>query len=177
MNIHANFSYNGKALQISIGAESLHPQKARNMIQDSLIEFMDDEGSNGRLLYEIMTNLKESMDVDHRYGLSDGFVRHAYHGVMVWIKLLELPYYKCEGKYHAHGKFLLFDDIQEELTRDTPGCKVDVYGFGNNEPAWCDPYILICARRKEDAKIVAERVTDKLLFHQEKCSRHCKFLS
>jgi hypothetical protein len=147
------------------------------MIQRSLMEFMGDEGSNGRLLYELMTNLKGSINVEHRYGVSDGLVRQTYHGVMVWMKLLELPYNECEGKYHAHGNFLLLDNVQEELTHDTPGCKVDVYGFGNNTPVFCDPYVLISAKRKEEVKIVAERVTDKLLLHQEKCISYCKFLS
>jgi hypothetical protein len=50
------------------------------MIQGSIIEFMDDEGSNGRLLYELMTNLEGSINFD---GVANGFVQQRYHGVMV----------------------------------------------------------------------------------------------
>jgi formamidopyrimidine-DNA glycosylase len=43
----------------------------------------------------------------------------------------------------AHGKLLRNHFVQEKLTHDTTGCKVDVYGFGNTTPMLCDPYVLI----------------------------------
>ena len=162
-------------LRITIGTdENCRVRKARDMIQGSIIEFMDDEGSNGRLLYELMTNLEGSINFD---GVANGFVQQRYHGVMVWMKLLELPYFEFKGTYRAHGGFLQRDIVQSELKYGTTGCKVDVYGFGNKTPLLCDPYILISAVRKEEVNIVAERVTDKLLVHQGKCHMGCKFLS
>jgi hypothetical protein len=58
---------------------------------------------------------------------------------MVWMKLLELPYFEFNRKYHAHGKFLLNHFFQKQLIHDTNGCKVNVYGFGNFTSLLCDP--------------------------------------
>lgn len=170
---------NDGKLRITIGNSGKSPsRKARDMIQGTLIEFMDDEGSNGRLLDKLMTNLEESNNFDHVHGVSNGLVcQERYHGVMVWMKLSELPYYQCKGKYCAHGSFLQHHDVKEELMHDTTCCKVDVYGFGNNTPLLCDPYVLISAHRKEEVQIVAYRVTHKLPVHQEKCNLGCRFLS
>ena len=50
-------------------------------------------------------------------------VQQRCQGVMVWMKLLELPYYEFIGKYHAHRKLLRNHFVQEELTHDIArGC-------------------------------------------------------
>ncbi|KAL3763214.1 hypothetical protein ACHAW5_005174 [Stephanodiscus triporus] len=166
------------ALQVKIDAdENRCLVKARKNIMKLLVEFLNDECSNGRLLYELMVNLEGC----NNGTTENGFVRHEqeYYGrknVMVWMKLLELPYFKSKGKNHAHGNFLLQPYVLAELTHGT-GCSIDVYGFGNKTPLLCDPYVIISAGRKEEVNIVAERVTDKLLTHQEKCILGCKFLT
>jgi hypothetical protein len=148
-------------LQVIIGADETQQrakkEKARKIINELLVEFLNDEGSNGRLLYELMANLDGSASkLSHAVvgTRANGFVRQGYNGVLVWMKLLELP-------YPESGSCLLHPDVQKELTCGTC-CSVDVYGFGNKTPSSCDPYVLIRARQKKEVNIVAERVTVKL---------------
>lgn len=164
-------------LQIIISeSENRGLQKARGMIEGSLIEFLNDEGSNSRLLYELMTTLTGSINLQHVL-TSNGLVHHEDpNRLSVWMKLLELPYFAFKGKHRPHGKFLQDYFVQKELTYGTD-CSIIVYGFGYKTPAYCDPYILVSARKKEEVSIVEERVIEKLRAHQGACSMCCKFLS
>ena len=148
--------------------------KARGIIEGSLIEFLNDEGSNSRLIYELMTTLTGNINREHVL-TSNSLVNHDDpNRSRVWMKLLELPYFVFKGKHRPHGKFLQDYFVQKELTYGTD-CSIIVYGFGYKTPAYCDPYILISARKKEEVRIVEERVTEKLRAHQGACSMCCKF--
>jgi hypothetical protein len=92
------------------------------------------------------------------------------------MKLLELPYFAYKGGHRPHGKFLQDYFVQKELTYGTD-CSIIVHGFGYKTPAYCDPYILVSARKKEEVSTVEERVTEKLRAHQCTCSMYCKFLT
>ncbi len=148
--------------------------KARGIIEGSLIEFLNDEGSNSRLIYELMTTLTGNLNREHVL-TSNSLVHHDDpNRSRVWMKLLELPYFAFKGKHRPHGRFLQDYFVQKELTYGTD-CSIIVYGFGYKTPAYCDPYILISARKKEEVRIVEERVTEKLRAHQGACSMCCKF--
>jgi hypothetical protein len=133
--------------------------RARGMVEDSIIEFLNDENSNGRLLYELATTASGSINFDH-IRTSDGFVLQEKPN-RVWMKLLELPYAESnKGRKQFHGKFLLPRQSQDEMIHGTD-CVKRIYAF-KYEPNWCEPYILISGQRKEEVVIVAERVDDKL---------------
>jgi protein involved in ribonucleotide reduction len=140
--------------------------RAREMVQDSIIEFLNDENSNGRLLYELATTASGSINFDH-IRTSDGFVLQEKPN-RVWMKLLELPYAESKGgRKQYHGKFLLNRQLQDEMIHGTQFVKrIRIYAFRdefrNDEPIWCKPYILISGQRKEEVVIVAERVDEKL---------------
>ena len=71
-------------------------RRARGMVEESIIEFLNDENSNGRLLYELATTASGSINFDH-IRTADGFVHQEWHGHSsvkkpnLWMKLLELP--------------------------------------------------------------------------------------
>ena len=133
--------------------------RARGMVVDTIIEFLNDENSNGRLLYDLATTASGSINFDH-IRTSDGFVLQEIPK-RVWMKLLELPYAESNGgRKQYHGKFLLNRHLQDEMIHGTD-CVKHIYAF-RDEPNWCEPYILISGQRKEDVVIVAERVDDKL---------------
>ena len=130
--------------------------RARGMVEDSIIEFLNDKNSNGRLLYELATTASGSINFDH-IRTSDGFVLQQKPN-RVWMKLLELPYAESNGEYY--GKFLLPSQLQDEMIHGTNCVKLRICAF-KKEPIWCEPYILISGQRKEEVVIVAERVDDK----------------
>ena len=104
-------------LQIIISESENHGlQKTRGMIEGSLIELLNDEGSNSRLLYELMTTLTGSINLQHVL-TSNGIVHHEDpNRLRVWMKLLELPYFAYMGGHRPHGKFLQDYFVQKELT-------------------------------------------------------------
>lgn len=137
-------------------------RRARGMVEDTIIEFLNDENSNDRLLYDLATTASGSINFDH-IRTSDGFVLQEMP-TRVWMKLLELPYAESNGgRKQYHGKFLLHRHLQDEMIHGTD-CVKRIYAF-RDEPIWCEPYILISGQRKEDVVIVAERVDYKLRTH------------
>ena len=136
--------------------------RARGMVEETIIEFLNDENSKGRLLYDLATTASGSINFDH-IRTSDGFVLQEMPK-RVWMKLLELPYAESNGgRKQYHGKFLLNRHLQDEMIHGTD-CVKRIYAF-RDEPIWCEPYILISGQRKEDVVIVAERVAYKLRTH------------
>lgn len=165
-----------QSFRITISEHDNHGlKKARGMVEESIIEFLNDENSNGRLLYELSTNANGSINFDH-IPTADGFVLQQWCDYsnskkikQVWMKLLELPYAESNESREWHGKFLLNRQFQEELTCSTD-CSAWVYGFGETAPIWCDPYVLIRGQRKEEVILVAVRVSEKLRKHAAKYS-------
>lgn len=133
-------------------------RRARGLVEDSIIDFLNDENSHGRLLYDLATTASGSINFDH-IRTSDGFVLQE-KPKRVWTKLIELPYSESNRGRKYHGKFLLPRQLKNEMIHGTD-CVIRIHAF-KFEPIWCEPYILISSHRKEEVIIVAERVDDKL---------------
>lgn len=151
---------------------------AKLMIEDSIFQFLGDENSEARLLcemglasrgnYFINKTLEGAIHQENR--TRDG---------MVWMQLLELPLAELrgnrQGEFIPHGEFLEKGNVQDELIGHAD-CSIEVYGFGNNIPTYCEPYVLVTGKKKDEVHTVAENITQKLRKHQAKCGR-CSFLS
>lgn len=161
----APFNHRGKVTQ------------AKFMVEELILEYMNDVSSDGRLLYELALATRGSYSVQRTTG---GCIWQQNHtdpgnrsGGFVWMKLLELPYFKAQGTLFPHGDFLLLAELQEEL-KDGTECTIEVYGFDDGIPERCAPYVLVSGRKRDDVQAVAGNVEQRLLKHQSRCS--CKFL-
>eukprot|EP00579_Thalassiosira_antarctica_P025753 CAMPEP_0202018022 /NCGR_PEP_ID=MMETSP0905-20130828/38520_1 /ASSEMBLY_ACC=CAM_ASM_000554 /TAXON_ID=420261 /ORGANISM="Thalassiosira antarctica, Strain CCMP982" /LENGTH=92 /DNA_ID=CAMNT_0048578851 /DNA_START=1 /DNA_END=276 /DNA_ORIENTATION=+ len=92
------------------------------MITESLFEFMDDEGSKRRLIYELAITAEGTYKF-RRAGGGAVQIRHIEHRP-VWMTLLELPSAKFNGKLIPHGRFLLEYDAPQWVKGDT-NCSVE----------------------------------------------------
>lgn len=162
-------------MTVTIKSDNTHNMKmAKKMIEESLIRYLDDDSSEGRLIYDL------AVTAEYNYFMNktpEGPVRQESHteSGLVWMQVIELPFVNNKGKFGGispHGEFLLFDDTQSEVLDDS-NCSFEVCGFGDNVPMWCNPYVLIAGHRKDDVSQVAGNVTDKLLKHQSRC--RCQF--
>lgn len=146
------------------------------MVVGSLLEFLRDANSAGRLIYELAKTAKGTFDMNIRQAGGPVRAKCQHTGRLVWMKLLELPMAEDKGKLTPHGDFLLMPKVQAELKGGTNNCSIELYGFEGCIPELCDPYVLISGKRKDEVDLVAAKVADKLLKHQQKCTWKCKFL-
>lgn len=151
---------------------------AKRMIEDSIFEFLGDENSEAKLICEMALTSEGNYFIAKS---SEGAIRQERRtrDGMVWMQFLELPLAELrgnrQGEFIPHGAFLEQGCVQDELIGHTD-CSIEVYGFGNNTPTYCDPYVLVTGKKKDEVHTVAENITKKLLKHQAKCGR-CSFLS
>ena len=71
------------------------------MITESLPEFMDDESSEGRLIYELAITGEGTYEFRQAEGAVEQECNIAHR--LVWMKLLELPSAKRNGKWTPQG--------------------------------------------------------------------------
>ena len=147
-------------------------ERGIRMITESLLEFMDDESSERRLIYELAITAGGTYKFRRAEG---GAVQQECPNshCLVWMKLLELPSAKSKGKLTPHGKFLEHGGVQQEVKCNT-NCSVEVYCSGYSIPILSGPYVLVCGNNLEEVNEVAARVADKIDVHQQGCS-YCQF--
>lgn len=161
-------------ITIETYGESSNLGKAKQMIEESLLQFLNDKSSEGRLLYELASTLQCNFNIQKG---ENGLVRqesYTKYGI-VWMKLLELPCGRSrKGNRTYHGKFLMNQQLTEEV-KDGRKCSVKVYGIQEGHTSeLCDPYVLISGNAKDEVNQVAANMEGKLIKHQKGCS--CKFL-
>eukprot|EP00579_Thalassiosira_antarctica_P009739 CAMPEP_0201920362 /NCGR_PEP_ID=MMETSP0903-20130614/8986_1 /ASSEMBLY_ACC=CAM_ASM_000552 /TAXON_ID=420261 /ORGANISM="Thalassiosira antarctica, Strain CCMP982" /LENGTH=954 /DNA_ID=CAMNT_0048457085 /DNA_START=96 /DNA_END=2963 /DNA_ORIENTATION=- len=147
-------------------------ERGIRMITESLFEFMDDESSVGRLIWELAITAEGT----YEFYQSEGAVQQECPNshCLVWMTLLELPSAKSKGKLTPHGKFLDLGGVQQGIKGDT-NCSVEVYCSGHSIPILSGPYVLVCGNDPKEVNEVAARVADKIEIHQQGCSYHCQF--
>jgi len=127
-----------------------------SMIEESLTEFVSDENSEKKMLYELLSTAEGSFNVKR-----NDDCRMISRG-KEWWALFELPYHKGHGQYH--GKFLIHSQSQ------MPGdCKLELFGdtFGVSlEHA--SPFVLIRGTKHKDVKDAVSIVRDKMRKHQNR---------
>jgi len=129
---------------IDITIRSIRPRfeisKAREMVEDSLLDFLACDGSRARLMYELAMSLHGARNLEHD---NSGVVqqRHFINGKeMVWMKLLDLP------ATWDNSDVVCFN---LQALRDDP-CNMNIFGnsLGNMNipPHLCPPFALIWGR-------------------------------
>lgn len=99
------------------------------MVVGSLLEFLRDANSAGRLIYELAKTAKGTFDMNIRQAGGPVRAKCQHTGRLVWMKLLELPMAEDKGKLTPHGDFLLMPKVQAELKGGTNNCSIELYGF------------------------------------------------
>jgi len=157
--------------------ESLHPfddvKRAKIMIEKSLLEFIEDVNSEGRLLYELATYAKGTYNIRKVASAVQQYC-HISHRLL-WMKLLELPLSEWKGKRTPHGRYLLSSLTQQWLKGST-NCSVEVFGFGESIPALCGPYVIVCGNDVDAVNEVSDRVVGEIDKHMRGCPAGCRFL-
>lgn len=128
-------------------------RKAKVMIEGSLMEFVDDKNSEGRLVYELAMMAEGSFEFRREGGAVQQLCHTPPHD-LVWMKLLELPSID-------HGRHLFRPDSKQWIRGGTR-CVVKVHCAGFSLPRLSDPYVLVFGRNLDEVDEVSGRVAAKL---------------
>ena len=134
--------------------------RAREMIEDSLLEFVECDGAKARLLYELAALLDGNGSPDIEQFAESGIVqqRDFRTNDMAWMRLVDLPTFE-------NNDFLSFkEDLRHRMQQ--PGeCSVEVFIQGDNlklPVTLCKPFALICAKCSDDLVNAAQWVEDSV---------------
>ena len=159
-----------------ITSSAIHDvRKAKRMITASLLEFLCDENSDRRLIYDLALTSTGTFILQKA---DNGTVQQECQNSrrLIWMKALGLPMSNFHGKkLIPHGRFLVQSNWQQKLRRGT-SCDIEVYGFNHSEPMLANPYVLICGDNSHDVTEVAGRVEEALFDHHQKCEFGCQFM-
>ena len=138
------------------------------LIIQTLTEFIDDENSEGRLLFDLAMTAKGTY-VFRRTKFAVEQECNISHR-MIWMNILELPMSKRGRKWSPHGQFLLNGNLLEQIKGGTD-CQVEVFGgTQDSNPKWCGPYVLVSGNHGGDVNDVASRVKCEINNHVRKFS-------
>ncbi len=135
--------------------------KGISMIEESLVDFISDENSSIRMLYDLMWSAEGSFKVKRNDGCN--MVYREMNGIQSWCALIDLPYKEREeGKIEYHGKFLT--RLELPLAGD---CVIELFGDDFDVPlAYTSPFVLIRGTKHKDVKDAVLQVRDKMKRHQ-----------
>ena len=128
-----------------------------SMIEESLMEFVSDENSEKKMLYELLSTAQGSYKVK----INDrcGMIGRGNE----WWALFDLPYKSygdSTGQYH--GKFLT--QLQPEMPGD---CKLELFGNAFGVPLeHTSPFVLIRGTNHNDTARAVSVARDKMRQHQ-----------
>jgi hypothetical protein len=143
-------------------SSSLNVGKGISMIEESLVDFISDENSSIRMLYELMLTATGSFKIEKKEYEGCRVVRRVYNGVKNWSVLFDLPYSVRGGSKQYHGKFLTLVDLP--MPDD---CIIEVFGDDFDVPlAHTSPFALIRGIKLKDVTDVVLMVRDKMKRHQ-----------
>lgn len=125
---------------------------ARQMIQSLLLQFVGNDGSRGRLLYEVA----QSCWGDHRPSLSTSnavkdinpFYSPQDHGKEFFMSVVELPYKVTKAGKSVHAAYLLSRETLHSI--QASGAYIRVVATEFKIPTkLCEPYVLVCGKSYE----------------------------
>ena len=141
-------------ISINAGAPG-NVEQGISMIEESLMEFLSDENSEKKMLFELLSTAQGSYYVkrNHGYGM-------IYRG-KEWWALSELPYHIESGK--RHGKCL--------TNKRMPGdCKMELFGDIFGVPLkHASPFVLVRGTTHKDVKDAVSVLRDQMRQHQGRC--------
>lgn len=133
-----------------------------SMIEESLMEFISDENSEKRMLYELISTVEGSYRV-HRNDDCRMLLRE-YAGIKSWWALFELPYKEGEEGGVYHGKFLQHSLSKTPLPGD---CIIELFGEDFGAPLeHASPFALIRGTKHKNVKEAVSMVRHAMKRHQ-----------
>ena len=147
-------------------AEGCNIPAAMNMVLDSLIEFVNDENTSGKLLYELSSQTGEPAKIQLP-SVVQNLDPTCRNGIL-WAVSIDLPFHEQTGQYH--GIFL--KNISARI-QNIANCILRLYGgeigYKLSFPD-CLPYALIFGRKKTDVVNAVDIVHEAMRVHQSRCS-------
>lgn len=133
-----------------------------SMIEHSLMEFISDENSEKRMLYELISTAEGSYNFKRNDGCR--MLLREYAGIKSWWALFELPYKEREDGGEYHGKFL--QKLRSKLP--IPGdCIIELFGGDFGAPLeHASPFVLIRGTKHKDVKEAVSMVRHAMKRHQ-----------
>ena len=158
----------GKRIPLHITIRPVQTQcnmvKAKEEIEDSLINFLDCTGAQERLLYELALTIEGETQL--KRDCESGVVEQRRLGTnkVSSMKLLDLPYFR------SNVLFSFRKDVQERLHQETQ-CTVDVFSqviTSKLPDDLCKPFSLICGKTKNDVDKAAMIVASIINSYQQR---------
>ena len=144
--------------------------RARHMIQDLFLDYVGNDGSRGRLIYE----LARSFCGPHRpKNSSSNAVKDANpllgnHSVD-YMSIVELSYEHTREK-SFHAAHILHKPFLQEISG--LGCDLILVAKGFKIPTnLCDPYVFVYGRKFQDVDGAVQIVKKKIWQHQQVCGK------
>lgn len=155
-------------MRITFASESVqNVQRAYGMIKQSLLEYLLDDNSEKRLIYELAMSASGSHNI---HETSSGLLLLHHNGATAWWVIFELPrgaaHHRGSLIVDSHGKFL-----QNLELKDT-GCTVELFGNTFKKPLkHVAPYVLISGKEEANVNVAITRVVKAMRKHQKRgCS-------
>lgn len=152
---------------------SSNPMRAKQVIVNSIREFVGDDGSKGRLAYDAAASEEASRCRGSRHNAvyqSNPFANLNRKSCMILIELTFKKIHQQNGRIikDFHGGYLLKSHVLGKISRS--GCRLILCGDNfNMKTKLCDPYILICGESPSDVDRAYEIVADCISQHQRTC--------
>ena len=141
---------------------------ANRVIEKALVEYLADESSEKRLLYDLAVTAVDSCQLIIQRDSTSGLLQKEILGCRgapkEWWRLFELP---CVRDKHPHD-LSFFEELKVPKGSD---CKIEVFKRSLKVPL-ASPYVLVSGTKQLDVKNAAMMVADAVRRHQRFC--HCR---
>jgi hypothetical protein len=140
---------------------------ANRVIEKALVEYLADEHSEKRLLYDLAVSAIDSCQLiqrDINSGLLQKEIVGSRRASKQWWRLFELP---CGRDMHPHDLSIL-EELKVPKGSD---CKIEVFKRSVKVPL-ASPYVLVSGTKQLDVKNAAMMVADAVRRHQRFCQCH-----
>ena len=144
-------------------------KNARRKVEDLILDFIQNDGSKGRLMYELAVSCWGA----HRskYSSSNAVKqRNPFNDYREnFMSVVDLPSEVIKGKRCFHGEFLLKAHVLGQIKKQS-GCTIKICGDDFNIPVeLCNPYVLVYGGSFKDVDRAVEIIKDYTSKHQQYC--------
>ena len=151
------------------------PLRAKQMIVDSLRDFVGNDGSKGRIAYDLAAAEESSRCRGSKYNAVYQWNPFPPPCRKICMILIELTFKTIKHKNGTfekdfHGRHLLRSLVLGHIWNTTK-CRMTLLGDKYDEPTkLCDPYIIITGESPADVDRAFEIVTEYISKHQATCT-------
>ena len=134
--------------------------RAREMIVESLLEFLEGSDAKGKLLYQLAASSGGSCRNQRSYS---GVVHQRSHlsEKFAWMKLLDLPYDDVNGEIVSDDVFVLDQEVRYRV-QTTTDCSVGIFNHYDAHLKRWMPHALVWGEICEQVENAASIVTDAI---------------